>query len=506
MEKSIKKNYIFNTIYQLFTIIIPLITTPYISKVIFAEGVGKYSYTYSLVSYFIIASQLGFGYYAQREIAKYQGNKYQQSYIFYEILIVKCLTVILCGVVYIILCCVGTFGEYTNLMWWWLILLVAQAFDISFLFKGNEDFPKIVIRDFFIKILGIICIFLFVKSENDVSIYVVSIAGSNALGILLTWTYLPGYITKVNVRELHLKRHIIPTLKLFLPTIASMIYSYLDVTLIGVLINETYTERSVSVINGIQHTEVIVKRFADLENGYYEQAQKIVKVGMSVITALGTVMLPRNTQVFSSGNFFLLKKNIYLAAQYTLLIGIPLMFGLIGIADNLIPWFLGNDFSKSIIYLRMFAPLVILFGLENVFGIQYLMTTNQDSKYTFSILVGTIINALLNVVLIKLFWGAGAIISSVISEIIIVSIMYNFIHRDISILKIIKDSKKYLISGLIMFFVVFLLSKNLSPNILNTFIIILVGIIIYFSFLILFRDYMVMNLMRNVAFKVKRKI
>ena len=131
---SAKINFIYNIGYQVFTMIIPLITTPYISKVLMAEGVGKYSYTYSIVNYFILFAQLGFNYYAQREIAKVQNDKYKQSILFYEIVFVKFLTVGFSSAVYVCLCLMGIYGDYTTLMWCWLILIVAQLFDISFLF------------------------------------------------------------------------------------------------------------------------------------------------------------------------------------------------------------------------------------------------------------------------------------------------------------------------------------------------------------------------------------
>lgn len=505
-KTSVKKNFIYNVAYQLFTMLVPLITTPYISKVLLPEGVGRYSYTYSIVSYFILFAQLGFGYYAQREIAKHQNDKYQQSVLFFEIIAVKSISVGIACIAYIFMCCTGVFGEYTNLMWWWLILIIAQEFDIAFLFQGNEEFSKIVFRNFFIKLLGIVLIFVVVRTSEDVWIYVISIAASNLLGILSTWVYLPQYICKIHFSDMHPMRHIIPALRLFIPTIASVIYTYLDKTLIGIIIQDTYTEIQNVVVDGVSKAVEVTKNYSDLENGFYEQSEKIVKVGMSVITALGAVMLPRNTKEYSSGNAEKLKDNIYLAARFMLLIGFPIMFGLMAIAPNMVPWFLGDGYEKCIIYLRLFCPLVILIGLDNVLGIQYLLTTSRDKQYSIAIVSGAVINILLNILLIPFFWGYGAIVASIMAEFFIVLIMYLFVKKEISFKKIIISGMKYFISGSVMFAILYFLQEKLEPNMLNTIFMIGLGGIIYLVGIILLRDSLVISTLKIYYQKMKDKI
>lgn len=491
---SVKKNYIYNMLYQIFTMIVPIITTPYISQILLPEGVGKYSYTYSIVSFFILFAQLGFGYYAQREIAKYQGNKYRQTVLFYEIMIVKGISVSLSLIVYIIMCISGTFGEYIELMWWWILLILAQEADISFLFQGNEDFIKVVFRNLFIKILGIVMIFVLIKSPKDVWIYILSVSLSNFLGAISTWIYLPNFLCKVDRNDIHPMQHVKPAVQLFIPTIASVIYSYLDKILIGVLIDGTYVD-----------SDGIIKKYSDLENGFYEQSEKIVKVGMSIITALGAVMLPRNSKEFATGNKEKLKSNIYTAISFTFIIGCPLMLGLISIAPNLIPWFLGNGYEKCILYMRLFCPLVILIGLDNVFGIQYLLTTDRDKKYTIAIVTGTIVNIILNILLIPYYEGKGAILASVLAESIIVGIMYFFIRKELSVKTIFLNIKNYLISSIFMFAVLIIVQKKLIPSIINTIILIVLGASIYSIILILLKDKLLMNFINNLLSRIKLK-
>lgn len=501
---SVKLNYVYNMAYQIFTMIIPLVTTPYISQVLLAEGVGKYSYTYSIVNYFILFAQLGFNYYAQREIAKYQTQKKEQSIIFYEILIVKALTVGVSSAVFIVLCLTNVFGDYTSLMWCWLVLVIAQFFDISFLFQGNEEFSKIVFRNLFIKILGIVAIFAFVKTRNDVWIYALSISVSNFLGIVSTWVYLPKYICKISFKDLNPWRHLAPAIRLFIPTIASVLYTYLAKTLMGCLIEGSYIEQQEVVVNGVSQLVEETRKYADLENGFYEQSDKIVRIGLSVITALGAVMLPRNARESASGNLSKLKENIYVAAQFVMLLGVPIMFGLIGIADNLIPWFLGEGFSKSIVYVRLLCPLVILMGIENVFGMQYLMATNHDKQYTRAVLAGTIANIILNIIFIPGLWGYGAIIASLLAEVIIVVIMYMYIRKDISLWKIICEGRNYIFSGLVMLVAILLTQNYMDATWYNTVILIIEAVIVYGVMLLVLRDKFVVENITKILSKFKK--
>lgn len=491
-KKSIKKNFIYNSLYQIFTILVPIITTPYISRILLADGVGKYSYTYSIVNFFVLFAQLGFSYYAQREIAKVQDDKYKQSIIFYEIMIIKTITVSISLFVYILLCLSGIFGTYTTFMWLWIFLILAQGFDISFLFQGNEDFQKIVIRNLFIKILGIIIIFAFVKSTEDVWIYIVSISLSNLLGAISTWFYLSQYICKVNIKELHPKYHLKPTIQLFIPTIAAVVYSYFDKTLIGVLIKESYIDSS-----------GVIRKIAEVENGNYEQAEKIMKVGSSLLMALGAVMLPRNSKVYADGDSKQLTNNIYMAFNIIFMIGSAIMFGLLAIAPNLIPWFLGKDFDKCIIYLRLFCPLIILLGIDNIFGIQYLLITGREKKYTIAIVTGTILNILLNILLIPKFYGMGAIFASLISEVIIIVIMYFDIKEEISLKIILQKAKNYCISGFIMFVTLTLIQARMSSNMNETMILIFIGAITYICCLLIFKDELLIKLCKEVLNKIK---
>lgn len=464
-SKSVTKNYIYNLIYQILLIIIPIITTPYVSRVLGADGVGKFSFSNSIASYFVIFASLGFGYYAQREIAKYQDNKKKQSEIFWEIITVRSVSVLTALIVYFTVIVLGVFKEeYTLLMIILSINILAVAFDISFLFAGNEDFSKTVFTNTLVRILNVIAIFVFVKDRNDLWKYVLITVLTVLTANASLSVYAKNFLCKIEIKSLRPIRHIKPAVILFLPTIAVSVYAYLDKTMIG-------------VITG-----------SDFENGFYEQAEKIVKMVMTVVTSLGTVMIPRNANAFERKDMEAIRRNIYRSVRFVLLLGIPMMIGLIAVSDNMVPWFLGDGYYKSANIMKILSVLVLAIGLNNVFGLQYLIPAGEDKKFTLSVTCGAVTNFLLNLVLIRLFKSYGAAIATIVAEIAVAVIMFCFIRKNISLREILKSSIKYLISGIIMFVPCFMLGRILEPSIINTFIIVFTGVVVYLICLILLRD------------------
>ena len=464
-SKSITKNYLFNLINQILLIIIPIITTPYVSRVLGADGVGKYSFSNSIASYFVIFASLGFMYYAQREIAKYQDNKKKQSEIFWEIIIVRSASVSTALIVYFAAIVLGVFKEeYTLLMMILSVSILAVAFDISFLFAGNEVFSKTVLTNTLLRILNVIAVFVFVKDRNDLWKYVLITASTVLVANASLAIYAKDFLCKIEIKNLHPVRHVKPAVILFLPTIAISVYTYLDKTMIG-------------VITG-----------SDFENGFYEQAEKIVKIVMTVVTSLGTEMIPRNSNAFERKDMQAIRQNIYRSVRFVLLLGIPMMIGLISVSDNMVPWFLGDGYYKSANIMKILSVLILAIGLSNVFGLQYLIPAGEDKKFTISVTCGAVTNFLLNLVLIRLFNSYGAALATIIAETVVAIVMFCFIRKNISLVEIYKSSVKYLISGIIMFVPCFLVGRILEPSIINTFIIVLVGVVVYVICLILMKD------------------
>ena len=495
-RKNVKKNYIYNVIYQLFLIIVPLVVTPYISRVLLPEGVGKYSFSFSIITYFTIFGALGFGFYAQREIAKHQNDLEAQSRVFWEINICRLLPVFVSLITNVIICISGLYKEYTNLMWIFNLNIFALIFDIAFYFQGNENFLKLVLRNVIIKSLSIVLIFVFVKKQEDLWIYTLINALLVVVSNLSLFVGIHKYLVKVSLKSLRPFRHLPGTLKLFIPTIATSIYTVLDRTLVGLLIADTYTV----IENG---KEIIIKA-SDIENGYYEQSEKIIKMSLTIITALGSVMIPRNSNEIALGNIEKVKENIYKTTKLVWLIGIPMTLGFICVAANMVPWFFGDGYEKCIILMQIFSPLILIIGFSNVFGLQYMVPKGEDRNFSIALIAGAFINLILNCIFIPFYWSIGAAIASIIAELCVTFIMAMMVKKDISMIKVLFSSWKYLIAGAIMFVPCWLLNMYLTSSIINTFIIVVAGVLSYIIVLLLLRDEILIGTIKKLINKVKK--
>ena len=276
-EKNIQKNYIYNTLYQIFKIITPLITTPYISRILGADGIGTYSYISAIVSNFILFAGLGIGTYGQREISYLQDNVEDRSLRFWEIECLNLFSVGLTIVLYILY--IFTVKKNIEIYCICILQILTIAADVGWIFSGMEDFPKIAIRDFIFKFFNIIGIFLFVNSKNDLKLYALLLSALPLFSAISLWFYLPEYIIRIPVKKLRPFRHLKETVALFIPTIAINVYSVWDKIMLGIILNNAY------------------------ENGYYEQAYKIIRISLTIVTSLGTVIVPRIGHYYSKGDF-----------------------------------------------------------------------------------------------------------------------------------------------------------------------------------------------------------
>ena len=465
MNNSVKKNYIYNLAYQILIIIVPLITTPYVSRTLGAESIGIYSYTYSIVTYFILLGSLGVTMYGQREIAYVQEDKYKRSKVFWEIIFMRFLTL---GISLILFYIAFAYNNQYSMYYKILIFeIVANAFDISWLFQGLEDFKKTVIRNTIVKLISICCIFIFIKGATDLWKYFIIYVFSNLIGNISLWMYVSKYIEKIPLNKLQVFKHLKPTIALFIPQVAVQIYTVLDRTMIGTIV--------------VNKSEV----------GYYEQAQKIVKLLLTLATSLGTVMLPRMANTFAKGDKQKLKKYINTSFQFVLLLAFPLMFGMLSIASEFVPLFYGSGYDKVTILINIILPIILIISLSNVIGTQYLLPTKRQKEFTISVTVGAIVNLLLNIFFIKLWGAIGASIATVIAEITVTGVQFYIVRKEIKILDVIKIAKNYFIASIIMFAVSYIVGHLIENDVISIAIQIVLGIITYFSILFLMKDKMV---------------
>ena len=463
MNKSITKNYLYNVAYQILAMVIPLITTPYISRVLGAENIGIYSYTLSISAFFILFGSLGIALYGQREIAYVQNDKKKYSYTFWEILILRCITMTISLIIFYFTFAVGN-NEY-NLYYKILLLeLIGNMIDISWFFQGLEEFKKTVLRNTLVKLISLALIFILVKTKNDLPIYFVIYVLSVILGNLSLWFYLPKYLAKIKFSELKIFRHLKTTIELFIPQIATQVYTVLDRTMIGTII----TDKS--------------------EVGYYEQANKIVRMLLTVITSLGTVMLPRIASTYAKGEED--KVNEYMKESFDLvfMLAFPLIFGVISASDAFVPFFFGDGYEKVAVLMKVISPIVLLVGLGSEIGIQYLLPTKRQKEYSTSVILGAVINVIMNSLLIPKFGAIGASIGTVFSETAVSGSQIYFTRKNFDYKKIIKSTKNYIIASLVMFVCLLITRHFITSNVASVFAQFVVGVLVYGIMLIILKD------------------
>lgn len=478
MKKSITKNYIYNLLYQILVLILPLITTPYISRVLGAENIGIYSYTISIVTYFILFGSLGVALYGQREIAYNQNNKKKYSMVFWEIVILRTITMTISLILFYLIFVNGNqYQTYYKIL---ILELIGNCIDISWFFQGLEEFKKTVMRNTIVKLVSVISIFLFVKSKNDLRIYFWIYVLSTTIGNGSLWLYLPRFLEKVKLKDLKIIRHLKPTLGLFVPQIAVQVYTVLDRTMIGAIISDKS------------------------EVGFYDQSQKIIKVLMTVITSLGTVMLPRIANTFASGEKEKINEYMRRSFNMVFLLAFPMILGIISVSKAFVPIFFGTGYDKVATLMSVISPIILLIGLSNVTGTQYLLPTKRQKEYTISVIIGAITNFVMNMCLIWKFGAIGASIGTVIAEFTVTAVQLYFVRNDFDFKEMLKISRNYIISSFIMFMICIFIRTIISDNLLSILLQVILGGMTYGICLLILKDKFVYEMIKKIKGKVLR--
>ena len=444
-----------------------------------AENIGIYSYTLSISAFFILFCSLGIALYGKREIAYHQKNKEEYSKIFWEVLILRMILMSISLVIfYFSFVTKEQYQIYYKIL---MLEILANCVDISWFFQGLEEFKKTVIRNMIVKVISIVCIFVFVKDRNDLTKYFLIYVLSILIGNLSLWFYLPKFLTKVKIRYLKIWRHIKPTLYLFIPQIAIEVYTLLDRTMIGTIISDKS------------------------EVGFYDQSQKIIKMLLTIITSLGTVMLPRIASNFASGKKKKIAKYLKKSFNMVFFLSFPMIFGIISVSSIFVPKFFGEGYGKVAILMNVISPIILFIGLSNVIGTQYLLPTKRQKEFTISVVCGAIVNFIINISLIWNFGAIGASIGTVIAELTVAIVQIFFIRKDFKIINIIKSSRNYLFSSIIMFIVCLVIKSIVRKPYFSMALQCSLGSIIYVVILILLEDKFLFEIIDRIKVKVKIK-
>jgi len=461
MQDNFKKNYILNLAYQVLAIIVPLITTPYISRVLGPSTLGDYAYTASIVSYFGIVAVLGTATYAQREIAYIQNDKHRRSVLFYEIFLLRLILTGAMLVFYVFICIAP--GENLRVLYIvQLCTVFSWAFDTYWFFLSIENFAIVVARDICVKLVSVILIFTCVKSTRDINIYVLIVCGTILVGNLCIWPFISTYTEKVSRKELKPFSHFKGCFALFIPSIAYQLYSFVDQTMLGRLINNT-------------------------EVGYYEQSQKIIRLVCALIAALASVLLPRMSSIIGEGKLEEANKLFNKVTRFNLLMVEPMVVGLSFVSPYLVPVFFGEEFLACIDILRIESIMFLAAGISQLAGTT-LIALKKQNKYNIAMCTGAVVNILFNAVLIPKYKANGAAAATVVSEFVIVGIMLWFLKKNFEIKPIVLAFIRYLIPSAFMLIVLIIISRFAAGGVLSLIIMIAGGATAYGLALIIMRE------------------
>ncbi|MDM7454743.1 flippase [Lacticaseibacillus paracasei] len=469
---KVVKNFLWNMGYQVFVLLLPIITIPYVSRVLGPTGIGINAYTNSIVQYFILFGTLGLTVYGNREVAYQRDNSKKLSNIFWELTFFKLITTGIAVAFYLRFVLVS--GEYEIFYLIQGLFLLASAIDVSWFFQGLEEFKITVVRNTFVKVISLIMIFTMIRSKNDLWLYILILGASQLIGNITLLPYLSRYVHQPIWGEMNFLRHVKPTIAMFVPQIASQVYLQLNKTMLGAFI-------------GVE------------ASGFYDNSDKIIKILLAIVTATGTVLLPHMAHSFARGDRKAVFTSLSKSMHFILLLAFPMASGLAAVSPVFTRVFFGRKFEAVSVLLAIESLVIILVGISNAIGIQYLLPTNQVRPFTVSVGVGAAVNIVLNVPLILIWGTVGAMIATVVSELSVSLFQLSFVRKQMQVGSLFTESWKYLIAAILMgIYIRFYLTIIPFGDLLKLISSILLGLVIYSLILILLRPRLLIDMVLSM--------
>ncbi len=462
-EKSVLNNYLFNTLYTILNILYPLITIPYLSRILMAEGMGQISFAQSIVAYFLIFAQLGIPRYGVREIAKVRDSSDGLNSVFSSIFTINAISTIICLVVYFFtILYTPFFNDNKVLMMIFGSNLLLNIFNVDWFYSGLEEYKYITLRSLIVKLVSLIMIFLFVRSKSDLISYALIYCFAIGGNYIFNAINLKNYVN-IDIKNIEIRKHLKPIIILFATAIAVGIYAQLDTSMLGFL-------------SGIKYV------------GYYTNPMRLVTLVVNIVTSLSVVLLPRLSYYYDKGNILFFHNMIEKAYKVTLVLGILSFLGTFFLADPIVSILFGNSFLPSNTTLKLLSFLILPLSIGNLFGTQVLIIVNRERELMYTVFAGAITNVILNSILIQNYYQNGAAVASVIAEIIVMILQYYFAKKFLPKLLDIKFFSSLIcasiLTGLILKYVTIAWRDDLPHLLLST----LIGITSYFGLLFILKN------------------
>ena len=476
MAQSVKVNYILNLINTGTQMLFPLITFPYVCRVIEADGIGQINFFQSIISYISLFTCLGIPMYAIREIARDRSDVVQMNRTAMEILLLHSMLTLV-GYAIVAILCLTVPQIQVNIPLFLILSLTIffTAIGCEWFYQGIEDFKYITIRGLIIKTVSVVLLFIFVKSKTDLLYYgcytVFGVLGGN----IFNFFRLRKYIHRENIifSELHIKRHVKPVLKVFSFSVVTSIYLQLNTVLLGFLKNA-------------------------LAVGYFAAATKVMQMLLTMSACLGSVMMPRASHLIAENKEDEFNRLIQKSYDFTLAIALPMTIGLIFCAPSLITALCGVKFEHSILPSQIIAPIILMVAISNVFGIQVLFPKGKINIVTLCCGIGAVADLILNLCLIPFFSYIGTSIAYLGAEVATTVSMYFIGRKYIPIIYFKKSHLTYALGCVVMAFALYGLSLLQLPTFTILFLQGCCGVLAYFIILCICKDEMLVQILSKI--------
>lgn len=450
---SLAKNYFFNITYKLLNIAMPLITAPYLSRVVGAEGLGIYAYYYAIAHYFYLFGKMGLNNYGTREIAISKDNQENINSTFSSIYMQQIISSVIMQLIYIIFCLFSVkndgiipiiLGIYT----------LGCLFDIDWLYLGLEKFDKIAIKNIIVKIVTLIAIFVFVKSSSDLWIYTLIMSAGMIIGFWTLWFGVKKYVKFRPVKIKEALKHIKPNAILLVPVLAANIYRSIDKVMLGQMSNMT-------------------------ELGYFDNAEKIIYAISGFITAFDNIMIPKCSKLIANNKEERCKQYISYTMQFLFFIILLMGSVCIGLSKHLVLIVFGNEFSRSIILSQLLAVTLIFMTWSDVIRSLWVIPRKKDKIFLVTIGTGAIVNIICNIVLIPRYEAVGSCIATIAAELSVPIVQYIFFRKELNYKKLISQQIIFVVTALMTIVFLGIIQNYFAVRIVNLIILLIIGSIFY---------------------------
>lgn len=452
LRMSVKSNFIYNVAYQILLIVLPLVTAPFLSRILGASQLGEYSYTYSVANYFVLFAMLGVNNYGNRCVARVRSDRAKLSSEFWSVYCLQAFATFIVFILYVVYS-FALSGDIV-LAFIWAPYVLSAGMDVNWFFFGLEEFRFTVARNFVIKLATFALTLLLVRGEHALIIYCALLSLSSLVSAMALWPFIWRKVDWVRPTKQQIILHLRPNLVLFVPVVAISLYTVLDKVMLGWLSSFE-------------------------ENGYFENAYKVATMPTAVITALGTVMLPRVANLLAQGRQAEAHRYLGTSMWTASVMAFAFSFGVAGVAPVLVPVLFGEGFGPSEISMCVIVADMPFMAWANVIRTQLLIPEGRDREYVASVIAGAAINVAVNLALVPSCGALGASIGTFCAEGLVCVVQAWSVRGEVPQARWVLLCLPYAAIGFIMFVIVRVMGDVMGLSALTLLVQVFTGTVTY---------------------------